>query len=458
MAKLFEGLRAQRLPIPWGSLRAAGKDLARPTLPPGDLDSLDDLEKASRMALVRRSAALGPIFTGTMHGELCICIMGLPLGRRFLQEHAESLRPHTLELEPLIPLGFLRQMSGDDHRDYRRALVRAARSLDQIVDQAILDVICTSGLRDLELRLDDNASGPSPLLDVASEIATAALIVLFFGALPGSEPFARLVAAYRRLGPFGLVWNLQAQQHQAFADLRDDLRMQLRERKAGSAAMADACVLVQLANEGPVDETMLGNLIYMVEMGRQDIQAFFRWLLRYGAANPGAMARIAQEDAAAQSASHRSEHAESGEHAEHSEPADLSSAEAFVLEVLRSDQSERLVRRATRDIVFENYLIPKDAFVRICVWEAHHSDDVFADPYRFDPARFLRSTPTKEQFSPFGIDHHQCPFGGLSIRLGTSLLRAAASFELTTLEDAAPTRAAYHWEPSRKLRVRVRSR
>ena len=42
-------------------------------------------------------------------------------------------------------------------------------------------------------------------------------------------------------------------------------------------------------------------------------------------------------------------------------------AEAFVLEVLRSDQAERLMRLVTRDIVFDGYLIPKGARVRVCV-------------------------------------------------------------------------------------------
>jgi cytochrome P450 len=412
-----------------------------PGLPPGELDSLDEMEKGDRAAIARRGALLGPIFKGTSLGDLCICVVGLQRGRRLLQDHADSLHPVTLSLEELVPKGFLRQMSGDYHRDYRRLLVRAARALDPMIDQRILDTICDGGLHDYASGSGPDATGPAALLDMATTIATATLIVLFFGTEPGSERFERLMEQYRHLGPYGMVWNLQAPQFEAFARIRDDLREMLAAGHDGSVPLASACVLSQVAEQGEVDDTMLGNLIYMVEMGRGDLQTFFRWLLRYGSAHPAAMARIAGEQATAL------------------DPGLTSAADAFVLEVLRMDQSERLMRRATRDFVFDGYTVPKGSLVRLCMWEAHHSEDQFADPYSFDPARFLAMTPTREQFSPFGLDHHLCPFAGISIRIGSTFLRAlATNFESTQVADGPAVRGAYHWEPSRKLRVQVRKR
>lgn len=418
-----------------------------PTLPPGDSESFDDLEPLDRTLIARRSRELGPVFHGRMHGELCVCIVGIALGRRFLSEHGQSLHPLTLDLAPLVPKGFLRQMRGDDHRDYRRQLVRAARALDGLIDDAALEAVCTRGMERLAERPAD--SEPSPVLDVATDVATAVLIVLFFGAEPGSDRFAQLLEGYRRLGRYGLVWNLGDAQHQAFAELRRLLRHDLGGpdgdarviAPAGDARMHDACVLAQLAHDGEVDDTMLGNLIYMVEMGRMDLQVFVRWLLRYAAAHPDAIARIADETAM---------------------PPDptlpVSAAEAFVLEVLRTDQSERLMRRTTRDIVFEGYLIPTGSYVRICMWESHHDGTVFADPERFDPERFVVTSPTREQYSPFGLDHHQCPFAAMSIRLGMAVLRAIARFDASIADDGPPVRGAYHWEPSRRLRLDVRRR
>ncbi len=441
MIKLIEAVRPRR-PSTHRPAEGGTQSARIPTLPPGGRDELDDVEKVDRTAILRRSREFGPMFTGTTEGEVCVYLVGLALGRRFLHEHSESLRPRTLELEGLFPKGFLRQMGGEDHRDYRRALVRASRSLDTVVDQAVVDAVFESALHDLSTNND--SLGPlSPLLGASSAIATAVLVVLFFGAEPGSERFNRMVAEFRRLGPFGLVWNLRDPQHEAFAALRDQLRNDLADRRAGTATMADACVLSQVANDGEVDETMLGNLIYMVEMGRQDMQVLFRWILRYAASNPEALARIAAEESENDASVHPT----------------LSAAEAFVVEVLRSDQSERLMRRATRDIVFDGYLIPKNAYVRICMWEAHHDPEVFVDPFRFDPERFLRTKPTKEQFSPFGIDHHQCPFATMSIGLGTALLRSvAAAYDVSVMDDGAVVRGAYHWEPSRRLRLRLTDR
>lgn len=427
-------------PAPRSTKSTANPD--GPILPPGELDSLDELEKADRTAILRRGVDLGPIFKGMAFGDLCICIVGLQRSRRFLLEHSERLLPRTLDLKPLVPNGFLRQMSGETHTHYRRAIVRASRALDPIVDQAVLDTIIASGLSQLVAASGDDVNGPSPLLEIASSTATAELIALFFGVAPGSDVFSRLVRGYQRLGPYGLVWNLAEPQFEAFAEIKAELRAELSRFGQGQATMSDACVLGQLVGDGEVDDTMLGNLIYMVEMGRYDMAIFFRWLIRYAAANPNAMARVATEVAT-----------------EPTPPSKMSAAESFVLEVLRSDQAERLMREALCDLTFDNYLIPKGAFVRVCVWESHHSPDSFTDPYRFDPERFLQTTPTNDQFSPFGIDNHQCPFGGLSIRLGITLVRAlATAFRTTTVTDGRPIRGAYHWEPSRKLRVNVTHR
>ena len=136
--------------------------------------------------------------------------------------------------------------------------------------------------------------------------------------------------------------------------------------------------------------------------------------------------------------------------------AERTVAEAFALEQLRSDQSERLTRIAERDIVFDGYLIPAGSYVRVCLWESHNEPATFAEPDRFHPDRFLGAMPPNDQFAPFGVDHHQCPFGGATIRLATAFLRVLATeFELTLLNDGPAVRGPYHWEPSRRLAVNV---
>src|SRR6185436_11359571 len=108
---------------------------------------------------------------------------------------------------------------------------------------------------------------------------------------------------------------------------------------------------------------MLGNLIYMLELGRYDLRGLLRWLSRYAADTPDWLDRIARESTA---------------------PArDATVAEAFVLETLRMDQSERLMRDVTEDLIVEDWLIPAGALLRVCMWEAHKDAAEFAQPFVF---------------------------------------------------------------------------
>ena len=416
-------------------------DEVGPRHPPRVDVPLDELEKADRTALLRLRDQHGPIFSGTSFGEPYVCIVGLSLARRFVQLHAESVTPFTIDITSLVPLGMVRQMEGEAHLEHRRALVRASKSLDPIVNQAVLDAIVG---RALDALVDDElTSDRSPLLAMAFEAATAALVALFYGAQPSTELFEDLVQGHRRLGPYGLAWSIKQPQFDAFADLIAALRAGLERRNAGDGSIVTASVLAQLEGAGNVDDSMLGNLIYMVEMGRQDLQVFFRWIIHHAAANPDGMGRIATQLAAHVGPPNES-------------PAATSLTEGFVLEVLRHDQTERLVRTANVDLAFEGFVIPKGTHVRLCMWESHHADEVFTDPLRFDPDRFLGPTPGNDQYAPFGIDHHQCPFGSLSIRLGATLVRAlATTHAATTLSEGRPVRGPYHWEPSRQLKVKV---
>jgi cytochrome P450 len=188
-------------------------------------------------------------------------------------------------------------------------------------------------------------------------------------------------------------------------------------------------VLSQLRTQGSVDNNMLGNLIYAVEMGRYDLAAFLRWLLWFAAGAPDWMDRIAAED------------------------RDGDRAPAFVSEAFRLEQSERLVRRVERDFVAEGYLFPKGAKVRLCIWESHKSPMAHAQPFVFDPGRFIRERPGPDRFAPFGLDRHQCPFGAYATRFGAAFLKAVADrFVVIGASSASAVRGLYHWEPPADFR------
>ncbi|MBL9187584.1 MAG: cytochrome P450 [Opitutaceae bacterium] len=415
--------------------------ISRHPLPPGDLVRLDVVEKQDRTFLLRRATEVGPIFKALAWGDLWVCVVGLERGRRLLREHGAALRPVTLQLEPLFPKGFLRQMQGEDHRRYRKALLRAIRGEDLAANRRGLDTIAADALARYAAtpRADEDAA--ADFIRTLNAAASGMLVQIFFGSQFGTPAFDRVMAGYQRLGPYGLVWQPGPAQHAAFAEIRDFLLAEF----AGAAPPpgAEASILGHLVREGALDATLLGNLIYMVEMGRYDTYSLFRWLAKYAADFPALLEAIAREDASAAPPAGR-----------------RSLAEAFVIEALRTDQSERLTRVALRDIVFDGLLIPRHATVRVCLWEPHHAAAVFPDPFRFDPARWTgEKDPGADEFAPFGLDAHQCPFGDLAIGLAVIFLRALArAWVPVATGEGLPVKGLYHWEPASRFGVKLRPR
>ena len=439
LANLQKSLR-RRLPhhsIVYAHARAA---VSRHRLPPGKLVRLDEVEKAERSFLLNQSARLGPIFKAIGWNEFWICIVGLPIGRRLLRDHSDDLKPMTLDVSALFPRGFLRQMQGEEHRKYRKSLNRAIKPDDLAESTRGLEAIATRALAHYAATEGQHHNAADAYIATLSTITSEMMIQLFFGATSGTEAFDRLMAGYRKLGPYGLVWNITSKQEEAFAEIRDYLIARFSGDPAQLPPAMRQSVLGRMIEDGMPDAVMMGNLIYMVETGRYDNYSLFRWLTKHAADHPTMLDRIAQEDRA--------------------EPQPGKSfTEAFVLETLRMDQSERLMRRAQRDFVFDGYLIPKYATVRVCLWESHKAPDAFPAPFHFDPERFLHQPPTGEQFAPFGLDHHRCPFGDMSLKMSVVFLRMLArAHTVTPLGDGLPVRGAYHWEPASKFGARLRPR
>jgi cytochrome P450 len=420
--------------VTYAMLRGA---FSRHQLPPGNLADLEALEKSDRYYLLHQSAEVGPIFKAKGPEHFWVCITGLSRCRRFLQEHSKSLQGYMHDLEPLVPNGALRRMEGEVHRKYRRALISGIRVDELFREDAMLYDIVAKGLETFAATQDDGADPTAGYRMALNSIATASLLKVFFGAEPGTPLFEALIRGYQKLGPFGLVWNIGKPQEIAFGEIRDALRDFMASEECNASGAFANSIAGKLSVDNLLDDTLLGNLIYMIEMGRYDQSGLLRWLSKYAAAEPELLARLSGE----------SKTEADGEH---------SFAKAFVMETLRTDKSERLTRVAQRDIVFDGYLIPRNTFVRLCLWEAHHSAEIFKRPFEFNPDRFLQTTYGGDKYSPFGLDHHLCPIGDISMRLAIIFLRQlSADYHLETLGDGLPIRGAYHWEPAVDFGVRL---
>lgn len=87
-------------------------------------------------------------------------------------------------------------------------------------------------------------------------------------------------------------------------------------------------------------------------------------------------------------------------------------------------------RRATRDVTLAGVEVPAEIGVQYSSWATHHLPQLYPDPFRFDPDRFL---PEREAALPRGA---YIPFGGgsrkcLGKRFGEYELRALASVLFT---------------------------
>ena len=418
--------------------RALHRSSSLPGLPPGELDpSLDLLEKADRGALLHRAKALGPIFKGTSQEEACVCIIGLVRCHQFLQNHATDLRVTTIELDHLIPKGFLCEMEGADHLHYRRVTARSQRHDVAALAESEASVvsIAENGLRSFHDSAARHGNSAEAYSAAASWIATAMLTRLFLGAEEGSPEFEGFLARFKELGPHGLVWNPQRRQEGAFRAFSEDLNLQVALLRNGRSSLSQNSLLGKMVEADDIDETALGNLIYQAEMGRSDLKNLFRWLTYHATDDPRVLDQIVSSCIDA--------------------PAPRPLAEAFVLETLRTDQSERLMRRATRDIVFEGFLIPRDTAIRLCLWESHQDESIIDDPARFNPDRFLASVPAADVYAPFGLDHHKCPMASMTVQLGTIFLQALAQYHVATRVEGRAVRGAYHWEPAPSFAVEL---
>lgn len=407
-------------------------------LPPGQFDRLERLEKLDRHVILEKAKRFGSVFKSIWYQRLVICITDLPTSLRFLRDHADDLRPISLDLKALFPKGFIRTMEGETHRRYRGVLMKAIGGQLASVDEADLRAIIADALRDLSSNQDNGDLTPEALARTLKQIAVGLLIRLLLDVDQKSPLHADLVRKYQAISPEWFVWRVGEKQKIAFEAIRSAMTSHLSAtgRSGASRPLRDA--LQSPESQGIVDETALGNLIYMVEMGRYDIFGFFRWMIKDLAENQDCLTRLSGLTGS-------------------KENQDL--ANNFVQEALRMDQSERMIRRVERGFNWDGFHIPKGAYVRLSLWEPHKDPDVFEEPFVFDMDRFAGKSYSLDQYAPFGLDHHKCLAAQIVAKLGTLFVQElAAGYGLSLVSDGPPVRQHEIWEPNPKLSVHLSPR
>ena len=402
-------------------------------LPPGRLIQLYAKERLNRHLILELKERYGPIFKGRNANNFLTCIVDLPIANQFLLEFRNDIHMPTVNLESLFPKGFIRQLEGDDHKKYRSAVVQGISP--EIMDQnsAAHAEIVKVALDEYAKKNPDETSNPAAYVETLHNISTGMLLNIFFGIELNSSDYNWLMEKYNLLGSTQFSFHIGEQQQSAFSEIRDFLL----QRDKDVLSVNASSILGNMHALDLVDETSLGNLIYMVEMGRHDMVGLFRWMSKFASNYPDHLLEIAGEDADLVS-------------------DEINITRAFVLETLRLNQIERLMRVTKRDLHFNNFIIPKGSFVRICLWEAHKNPKTFPQPFSFRPSRFLDSNFSLKEYAPFGIGHHRCPLAQTALHMSMILIKTIATrYRMEAQGDGPAFRERSHWEPAKSFTVKL---
>ncbi len=429
---------------------------ARPTygrswgLPPGSLGLMPSGIMRDPYFIEKQIAKYGPIFKTSRDFHPFICLYGHERGLKFLREHDESLLGKPMPFNHYIPKGFIRCMGPAVHTKYRKLFVSGISS--QTIDQCTPFLAAT--VRETLNRFAEDCSHSSTgRLDPDTylrEMICSSFVPLFFGIQRESQLFVEVQSLYEIINTRRNLCGTDRKKRRATENLIELIaqRANLYAENLNKGNSVPACFLRELLEtdvQAAQDHTVLGNLIYMVEIGGlNDTASLIRWILKILMEHPSWMTRLR----------------ETGEdtHDGTDKRRNLA-AERIVKETLRLQQMEFLLRRNTRDIVFEGYRIPKNWSVRICIREGNRDPDVFAAPEAFDPDRFLDRKYSNVEYSGFGLFRHSCLGAYLTqVFCSNFILELVDGFELKPAADWEAEHGKSHWIPRRGYQISLRHR
>ena len=422
----------------WRSRASFG---ARTEVPPGriHLHSLALFEDeshlrqlAERYGPIFKIGATFPVPTFTP----IICVVGHDLGLELLRNHEASLEFFPpFPVSRLIPRGFMRDMTVADHERYaplfRHAMATCA-------DAEFKRAVAVSAREALARMANDSAGDPdlglSPrpyLRDFAFDV----LARLHFGFASGSEEQAQLAAEFSALG-IAQFWRLSPEvaRRDRWATTVDRVEAECGRPRAVSSVLGTVLEAKPHGDEHD-PATVVGNVLQMQESGTEDLSSLLVWVVKHLGDHSEWLDQLALEIPA---------------------PGQRPLGERIIRESLRLEQSEYLYRRATNDIGFHGYRIPKGWRIRICIREAHRDPAIFSRPSEFNPDRFVDQSYPVQSFAPFGLFRHRCVGAQVSYLVGRIFVEEMArAYRLTIIDDGPRQHGRFHWQPSPRLRVRL---
>jgi len=416
-------------------------------LPPGKLTLAPAGPWVDYLNYRHQADRYGEIYKMSHFLRPMICIASLPLGNEFLARHDQDTVTPAMPFNRLVPGGFMRYMAPAIHQSYRSRMKRVFSDPD-ILQQH--DAQATLGFRS-GLRLLAGHGAPVQPHGFIEQMTFSVLAELFFGLAPGSLPFLRLRAAYETIDYRRALWTPAGRVERALAEIESLVVAEARNgrsllshflsdhREQHSDGSEHASGHVPGHAAGLEDPTLLRNFIFLLLTSWIDVADLLTWVFKFQVDEPCWVNTIRNHLLAADEVADNTAQA---------------LARNIVLETLRLEQSEYLMRRAVRDIEFNGYRIPRHWLVRICVREFHLDPRNFARPQEFNPDRFRSQSAFQQPYAPFGLHHKSCLGVAITLWAGQKFVLELARLGGWKVDRDGPRElGAFHWRPSRYYRV-----
>ncbi|XP_021768003.1 ent-kaurenoic acid oxidase 2-like isoform X1 [Chenopodium quinoa] len=186
--------------------------------------------------------------------------------------------------------------------------------------------------------------------------------------------------------------------------------------------------LMQMKNEEQrhlSDEEVLDNVVSTILVGHISIAYAITWSLQFLANNPHVLLKLREENKAMFKEN-------SNESITYEDISKLKYTNKVAEETIRTANLSAFVfRKATDDIVFKGYLIPKGWSVLVWLRNLHNDPTNFKDPMSFNPDRW-ETRPKQGTYNPFGGGSRSCA--------GSALVRVSLALFLHHLS------IGYKWE------------
>ncbi|MBS2016250.1 MAG: cytochrome P450 [Deltaproteobacteria bacterium] len=255
----------------------------------------------------------------------------------------------------------------------------------------------------------------------------------------GSSPLLLVPAVRKDLGPRS-PWGAF---RRALAAGDEYLLAEIAERRRTGYRSDDILSLLldarDEAGEPMSDAELRDELVTLLVAGHETTATALTWAVRWTLATPGLPARLRKEIREACAAAGVTQ-------LDAKLAAELPLVDAIAREALRLNPVIPLVGRiAEKPVHLAGYDLPAGTPIVCSIVLAHRRPEVYPDPLRFDPDRFLHKKFTPSELFPFGGGTRRCI--GMAFALYEMRVVLARIFERTSLTLA----------PTKPIRVQRRS-